>query len=73
MAVRSAMDGRSIRSVAGEVGVDHSALSDLLAGRSWPDSATIARLEVGLDRALWPAHENADGAIHNNRPEGVED
>lgn len=73
LAVTEAMASRSQRSVAGEVGVDYSALSDLLAGRSWPDSATIARLEVGLDRALWPPHESAGGAIHDNRPEGAED
>ncbi|MDN5767668.1 MAG: helix-turn-helix domain-containing protein [Humibacillus sp.] len=60
LAVTQAMDGRSIRSVAGEVGVDFSTLSDLLAGRTWPDSATVARLEVGLDRSLWPPHEGVE-------------
>jgi len=69
VAVAQSMEGRSIRSVAGEVGVDYTVLSDLLAGRSWPDSGTLARLEVGLDRSLWPPHQRADGVIHDDHPE----
>lgn len=72
IAVDRAMGGRSLRAVAGEVGVDFTVLSDLVAGRSWPDSRTVALLEVGLDRALWPPHEGAGGAIHGERPEGVQ-
>lgn len=52
-----AMGTQSQRAVATKADVDYSALSDLLAGRSWPDSRTIAHLEVGLNRSLWPAHK----------------
>lgn len=61
LAIDHAMEGRSIRFVAGQVGVDYTSLSDLLAGRTWPDSATIARLEVGLDCSLWPPHVGVEG------------
>jgi hypothetical protein len=59
LATISAMAGRSQRHIAVEVDVDHSAISDLLAGRAWPDSLTVARLEVGLDQGLWPPHQPA--------------
>ncbi len=52
--VRTAMDGRSIRAVAADVGVGNVTLSNVLAGKAWPDLATIARLEQGLDVDLWP-------------------
>lgn len=52
--LHSAMSGRSIRSVAAESGVGNVTLSMVLAGRAWPDLATIARLEAGLDVELWP-------------------
>lgn len=61
LAVRliAVMGTQSQRAVATKADVDYSALSDLLAGRSWPDSRTIANLEVGLNRALWPPHKRA--------------
>ena len=46
----------TLRSLARHVGMDHTLLSDLLAGKSWPNSMTIAQLEVALDVALWPEH-----------------
>lgn len=52
--VRAAMDGRSVRSVAAEVGMGNVTLLTVLAGKAWPDLATIARLEAGLDAELWP-------------------
>lgn len=54
LALREAIGDRSIRSVASEVGVGHQALSDLLAGRTWPEVATVARIERGLGCRLWP-------------------
>ena len=45
----------SLRSLARHVGMDHSLLSDLIAGSSWPSSLTIAQLEVALDTQLWRA------------------
>lgn len=52
--LRAAMAGRSIRSVAAQAGLGNVTLLSVLAGRSWPDLATIARLEAGLDAELWP-------------------
>lgn len=52
--VRAAMDGRSIRAVAAECGIGNVTLSNVLAGKAWPDLATIARLERGLGAELWP-------------------
>lgn len=60
LAARDAMGDRSIRSTVSEVDLDHSVVSDLLAGRSWPDSRTIALLEVALDVSLWPPHESLE-------------
>lgn len=53
--LRDAMDGRSIRSVAAQVDIDHTALAAILAGKSWPDLVVIGTLERGLGRELWPA------------------
>lgn len=52
--VRAAMEGRSIRAVANEVGIGNVTLLTILAGKAWPDLATIAKLEFGLDAELWP-------------------
>ena len=50
-----AIDGRSIRSVAVECGLNHQTIRGVLAGEVWPDMYTIARLESGLRTPLWPA------------------
>lgn len=52
--LREAMNGRSIRAVAAECGLGNVTLSNVLAGKAWPDLATIARLEQGLRTPLWP-------------------
>lgn len=49
----AAIEGRSLRSVARETGVDRTVIASVLAGRSWPDIATLARLEAGLAVNLW--------------------
>ena len=56
--VRSAMGSRSIRAVALECGVGNVTLSNVLAGKAWPDLATIARLERGLGQDLWPGRSD---------------
>ena len=48
---------RSFRDVATIVGVSHTTLSAIAAGRRWPDIATVARLEHALECDLWP-HRN---------------
>ncbi|WP_338683776.1 helix-turn-helix transcriptional regulator [Streptomyces acidiscabies] len=52
----SAMSGRglSLRGLAETSGVNRQAIADLLAGRSWPDVATVARLGAALGTPLWP-------------------
>lgn len=49
-----AIGDRSLRSVAEATGVGHASLSRIIEGQLWPDMWTVARLERGLGRALWP-------------------
>jgi transcriptional regulator with XRE-family HTH domain len=49
----AAQGARSLRQLAAETGVSPGTLSNLLAGRSWGDVVTIARLETGLGVPLW--------------------
>ncbi|MGN9786840.1 helix-turn-helix domain-containing protein [Nonomuraea sp. ZG12] len=44
----------SLRALAASSGVNRQSIADLLAGRSWPDVATIALLETALAVRLWP-------------------
>ncbi|MET7459625.1 helix-turn-helix transcriptional regulator [Nonomuraea sp. NPDC005501] len=44
----------SLRGLAAASGVNRQSIADLLAGRSWPDVATIALLETALTVRLWP-------------------
>jgi hypothetical protein len=52
--LRAAMGGRSVRAVAAAAEINHATLLGVLAGRVWPDLATIAKLERGLDAEVWP-------------------
>ncbi|MGH3704128.1 MAG: helix-turn-helix domain-containing protein [Agromyces sp.] len=49
-----AIGDRSVRAVARDAGIDHATLLAILAGRSWPDLATIGKLERALETNLWP-------------------
>ncbi|MFD8478864.1 helix-turn-helix domain-containing protein [Kitasatospora sp. NPDC059673] len=44
----------SLRQAAAGSGVNRQAIADLLAGRSWPDVATVARLGAFTRTGLWP-------------------
>ncbi|MGP3967408.1 helix-turn-helix domain-containing protein [Streptomyces sp. 6N223] len=46
--------GGSLRRFAAALGVNRQVVADLVAGRSWPDIATVARLENVLDIPLYP-------------------
>lgn len=46
--------GRSNREISRLTGVPHTVIGDVLSGESWVEAATIARLELGLDQAVWP-------------------
>ncbi|QKV92952.1 helix-turn-helix transcriptional regulator [Streptomyces sp. NA02950] len=59
--------GRSLRQAAAGSGVNRQAIADLLAGRCWPDIATVARLENFLAVPLYPPHGGTPIA-HQNRP-----
>jgi len=52
--LRRAIGEKSIRSAAEVCGMNHATLIGILEGRAWPDMETIAKLERGLDAALWP-------------------
>ncbi|WP_215453328.1 helix-turn-helix transcriptional regulator [Streptomyces sp. ATCC 21386] len=44
----------SLRACADGSGVNRRAIADLLAGRSWPDVATVARLAAFTRTDIWP-------------------
>jgi hypothetical protein len=60
--LRRAIGEQSIRSAAEACGMNHATLIGILDGRAWPDMETIAKLERGLDAALWPGHSTEAGA-----------
>ena len=47
-------EGASLRQIGQVTGVNHGVIGDVLAGRKWPDTQTLARLERGLETRLWP-------------------
>lgn len=52
--LQAAIEGMSLREVERRTGVDHTTVVKIVSGVSWPDLITIAKLEAGLDRDLWP-------------------
>jgi len=52
--LRDAIGADTVRSVATRTSVGHPTVLNILAGRVWPDLATIAKLERGLQVRLWP-------------------
>jgi transcriptional regulator with XRE-family HTH domain len=46
--------GWSLRQAAAASGVNRQAIANLIAGSSWPDVATVARLTAALGASLWP-------------------
>lgn len=50
----------SLRAAAAGSGVNRQAIADLLAGRSWPDVATVARLAAFTGTTLWPQLTSPD-------------
>jgi hypothetical protein len=57
--LREAIGETSIRAAAEACGMNHATLIGILDGRAWPDMETIAKLERGLDAALWPGRRSA--------------
>jgi transcriptional regulator with XRE-family HTH domain len=59
--LRDAIGDRSLRATAEATGVNHTTVLAVLEGRSWPDLATIAKLELGLGVSLWPGSGEVAG------------
>jgi DNA-binding phage protein len=56
-------EGLGLRRVAALSGVNRQAIANLLAGDSWPDVATLSRLEDGLGIGLYPG-SSGPGSRH---------
>lgn len=56
--------GLGLRRVADLTGVNRQAVANLLAGGSWPDVATLSRLEDGLGVGLYPGGKGGPGSGH---------
>ncbi|WP_216892060.1 helix-turn-helix domain-containing protein [Nocardia alni] len=66
--LRAAIDQASARDLAARTGVHHSVIARILAGTTWPDAETIARLETGLGVALWPTLASDGTTYRAKRP-----
>jgi transcriptional regulator with XRE-family HTH domain len=55
--LRAVIGERSGRDVARLTGVDRTSVGAILAGTTWPDMATVIRLELALG-SLWPRTES---------------
>lgn len=52
--------GMSARAAAKLAGIGIGTVQVIQHGDRWPDTRAVARLEVALDTALWPAHPPTD-------------
>jgi hypothetical protein len=50
----------SARAAAKLAGIGIGTVQVIQHGDRWPDTRAVARLEVALDTALWPAHPPTD-------------
>ncbi len=55
VALQIALEGQSRRAVAADADLAHTTVYDLLAGKTYGDVITVARLEDALNRRLWPS------------------
>jgi DNA-binding phage protein len=54
VALAAALAGRNVSHVAAEAGMQRSTIYDVLKGKVWPETSTLAKLEVVLETTLWP-------------------
>ncbi len=57
--LHAASRGRGVRGIARDAGIDEKTLRRIIAGATYPDVRTVARLERALQVALyppWPRH-----------------
>lgn len=52
--LRAAIAGRSKVDVARRAGIERTSFYDILDGRTWADTVSLARLEIALKTRLWP-------------------
>jgi len=50
------LQGQSKSELARQAEIERTTLYDVLAGRTWPDAITLAKLEQALETRLWPDH-----------------
>lgn len=55
-ALDAALTQRTKSRVAHDAAIERSTLYDILSGKSWPDTVTLANLERELGTTLWPPH-----------------
>ena len=54
LALEAGRGERSLRLIARDAGISHTILLKVLAGATWPDLATLARIERSVGVRLWP-------------------
>jgi ribosome-binding protein aMBF1 (putative translation factor) len=54
VALAAALEGRNKKEVAEKSEIKRSTLYDIMAGKTWPDTLTLAKLEKYLQTSLWP-------------------
>lgn len=54
VSLAAALEGRNKSEVAEAADIRRSTLYDILAGNTWADMVTLAKLEACLDAPLWP-------------------
>jgi len=57
IALKAETDASTVRAVAEACDLNHATLLAVIKGRTWPDMLTIAKLERGLGKDLWPGRE----------------
>lgn len=55
VALALALEGKNKSEVAAAAQIERSTLYDILTGKSWPDTVTLAKLEAHLGQSLWPS------------------
>ena len=55
--VAASLDGRALIRVCADADLNRSTVQDLVAGRSYCDIVTVAKLQAVLGVELWPSHE----------------
>lgn len=51
--LRDALEGENLSALCARAGMDRSTVQRLVAGQTWPELVTLAKLETVLDVRLW--------------------